>query len=235
MNDFDKSLRLEFRENKIFSNQKFLWPEEDKATWKQFSRPTPFGDIPYLFYDFPNIISELIPLDKRKLVIQAGGNGGIYPIQYSKLFSEVITFEPEPRWFYCLDYNVKESNVKKINAAIGNSNENISMVINSEIARGNTNLGAMRVEIGGVIPQVKIDSFNINPDLIHLDIEGFEGEALLGAAETIKRCKPLIVIETNECGNKYGWPKKRIDKLLKSFNYSIVKDWAHDAAYAYNE
>ena len=33
-------------------------------------------------------------------------------------------------------------------------------------------------------------------DIIHLDIEGFEKEALTGATNTIKRCKPILIIES---------------------------------------
>jgi FkbM family methyltransferase len=32
--------------------------------------------------------------------------------------------------------------------------------------------------------------------LIHLDVEGFETEALMGAINTIQRCKPILIVET---------------------------------------
>jgi FkbM family methyltransferase len=229
--NIEEKYSLEYRESKNFAGRKFLWPCEDTVTWKQFSKTGYFGDVPYLFYDFPNVISQLIPEHKRNLVVQAGGNGGIYPWLYSKSFKEVITFEPVPRWFICLDKNVQESNVKKFNSALGNSEEPISMVINNNIARGSSNLGAMRVELGGTIPQIKLDSLNIMPDLIHLDVEGFEGEALLGAVETIKKAKPIIVVETNDCGDRYGWPKERLHDLIINFGYKKLVDWQHDIAY----
>jgi hypothetical protein len=37
-----------------------------------------------------------------------------------------------------------------------------------------------------------------NVDYIKIDVEGFEKKVLLGAARTIDRCNPLIVIEQNE-------------------------------------
>ena len=33
-------------------------------------------------------------------------------------------------------------------------------------------------------------------DLIHLDVEGHEEEVIMGAKETIKRCRPAIILET---------------------------------------
>ena len=232
---FNKTHNLEYRQSKNFPNKDFLWPAEDSATWKQFSKSGHFKGVPYLFYDFPNIISQLLPENKKNLVIQAGGNGGIYPWLYSKTFKEVYTFEPVPRWFMCLDKNIQEPNVKKFNAALGNSETPITMVINTDISRGDRNLGAMRVELGGEISQIRIDSLNISPDLIHLDVEGFEGEALLGAIETINRSKPIIVVETNDCGDKYGWPKERLHELILSFGYEVLLDWNHDIAYRYKE
>jgi FkbM family methyltransferase len=229
--NINKKYNLEYRQSKNFPGKDFLWPAEDSVTWKQFAKTGYFEGVSYLFYDFPNVISQLLPENKKNLVIQAGGNGGIYPWLYSKTFKEVVTFEPVPRWFMCLDKNIPETNVKKFNSAIGNSEEPITMVINTEIARGDKNLGAMRVELGGEIPQIKIDSLNLAPDLIHLDIEGFEGEALLGARATIEKFKPIIVVETNDCGDKYGWPKQRLHDLIISFGYKVLIDWDHDIAY----
>lgn len=235
MNKLEK-LSLDFRSSKNFQGQEFLWPKEDTVTWKQFAKRGYFDDIPYLVHDFPNIISDLIPEEKRNLVIQAGGNGGIFPWLYADRFKEVITCEPDERWFFCLDYNVKKENVRKINAALGNSNTLISMENNPDISRSTTNLGARRVNLeGGTIKQIRIDDLNISPDLIHLDIEGFEGEALLGAAETIRRSKPMIVLEMNGNGDHYGWPNERIDELVRSFGYKKIVDWHHDIAYAFEE
>ena len=235
MNKLEK-LSLDYRSSKNFPGQQFLWPKEDTVTWKQFAKSGYFHDIPYLVYNFPNIISDLIPEEKRNLVIQAGGNGGIFPYLYAERFKEVITFEPDERWFFCLDHNITKKNVKKINAALGNSNDLVSMENNPDIARSTTNLGARRVHLGeGTINQIKIDSLNLNPDLIHLDIEGFEGEELLGAAETIHRSKPLIVVEMNGNGNHYGWPNEKIHSLILSFGYEKIVDWHHDIAYKFVE
>lgn len=57
---------------------------------------------------------------------------------------------------------------------------------------------------------IKIDDLNLKPDLIKLDIEGYEFNALLGARKTIKKFKPVIYIET---------PSKNIDKFFKFYGY----------------
>ena len=47
-----------------------------------------------------------------------------------------------------------------------------------------------------------IDSLNLNPDLIQLDVEGFEENALKGAFDTIMRSRPIIIIEQKRLAKK---------------------------------
>ena len=89
----------------------------------------------------------------------------------------------------------------------------------------------MKVSGLGKIPQITIDSLNLNPDLIHLDIEGYEGFAIEGAKETLTKYSPIVVLETNGSGDQYGWPQEKIDNLLKSYGYTILETWGHDTVY----
>lgn len=218
MTDLLNHLGLGFRFSKKH-NKDFLWPSDDVWAWKWLNKKD--------HWDLPVKISKLCK--KTDMVIQAGGNAGLYPKLYSSLFSTVITFEPDFRNFFCLCYNVVEPNVFKYQAALGNSTESINMTVNP--LWDTKNIGALRIGGNGKIPQLTIDSFGISPNLIHLDIEGFEAFALLGAENTIKKHKPLIVLETNDSGNDYGWPQEKIDNLLYFWGYSILEKWGHDTVY----
>jgi FkbM family methyltransferase len=213
-------MNVENRFSKRF-NREFLWPVEDKGAWKWLNNLE--------HWDLPIQISDLCK--DRNLVIQAGGNAGLYTKIYSSLFSSVITFEPDHTNFYCLSNNVTEQNVFKFQSLLGNSYTPMGLEYNP--LWHEKNCGAVRVAGDGLIPQVTIDSFNLLPNLIHLDIEGFEAFALLGAESTIKRCHPIIALETNGSGDNYGWPQEKIDNLLFSWGYSIIKKWEHDTVYGY--
>jgi FkbM family methyltransferase len=217
-NNFCSLLNLEYRFSKKHNNS-FLWPADDVWAWTWLNKKE--------HWDLPVKISKLCK--KTDLVIQAGGNAGLYPKLYSSLFSTVMTFEPDFRNFFCLCHNVFEPNVFKYQAALGNSTEPINITVNP--LWDAENAGALRVQGQGKIPQLIIDSLGVAPDLIHLDIEGFEALALLGAEQTIKAYKPLIVLETNGSGNEYGWPQSNIDKLLFGWGYQILETWGHDTVY----
>jgi FkbM family methyltransferase len=48
------------------------------------------------------------------------------------------------------------------------------------------------------VPVYALDTFGFEDvDYIKIDVEGFEKKVLLGAAQTIERCNPVIVIEQN--------------------------------------
>lgn len=212
----------------------WLWPKEDVICWRFFTKKGPhiFNGVEYWSANFPNMIVDSFKDMQKNIVIQAGGNAGLYPKLYSKVFNQVHTFEPDPKWFYCLNHNLKEQNILKYNKALGSSNTPVRMEFNLDLRNGKQNLGANRVALGGDIEQITIDELNLNPDLIHLDIEGFEGEAILGSLETIRRCHPVIVLETNDSGKKYGWTLEKIEKILFNEGYKIAKNWHHDRAYA---
>jgi len=47
------------------------------------------------------------------------------------------------------------------------------------------------------VPAVALDNFGLQPALVKLDVEGFEGEALKGLAGTLERHLPALMVEFN--------------------------------------
>lgn len=111
-----EELGLEFRSSRRHGGE-WLWPKEDIWAWKWLNK---LGH-----WDLPRQISELCI--KRDLVIQAGGNAGLYPKQYSKLFNQVVTCEPNEKNFLCLSHNVPDDNVTKYQCALGDKPSNIRL------------------------------------------------------------------------------------------------------------
>ena len=59
-----------------------------------------------------------------------------------------------------------------------------------------------------------LDHFELNPFLIKIDVEGFELEILRGSPNTIRKFKPILILEIQEQKNF-----DLIKKYLNNFNY----------------
>lgn len=199
----------------IVQIQGMWWPRHDKMC-RPFMEHT-FGDI-----------HEIVKLCRgRSTIVQAGGNVGVWPIEFSKYFSHVITFEPDALNYACLVRNIKNHpNIDALNLGVGDKSEKVGL------AREEENCGAHFVEGDGDITIIKIDDMNLQDcDLIQLDVEGYEYKALAGASETIKRFKPVIVTEEKRHGERYGIKDEEIEKLLAPFGYKKAHNIHRDVVY----
>ena len=172
----------------------------------------------------------------HNVVVQAGGRCGTYPILYSKIFNKVYTFEPEALNFYCLKKNITEDNIVFKNACLGNESKFVDVKLPKKATeKKGINVGTYQVSGEGNIPMILIDSIDLKfCDLIHLDIEGYEGYALEGALNTIKKFQPVICLEVNGLGKQFNYPKNKILDLLNSLNYKYVETIDADMLFVYN-
>lgn len=151
----------------------------------------------------------------KNIVIQAGGNCGVWARYLSGHFKTVYTFEPDIINFLCLNLNVPNENVIRMQAALGDKARPVGMITTPE------NVGAHRVEgKGGAIPVLRIDDLRL-PDLnfLQLDIEGYEYFALHGAIHTIDAYKPVIMIEDKGHHKKYGIERSSLTDLFDNLGY----------------
>jgi len=154
-------------------------------------------------------------------MVQAGGNCGFYVKQYAKLFQRVYTFEPDPVNFYCLTVNITDHNVIKSQSCLGHDHGLLDLTSNQK------NVGKNHVcRDNARYPTVMIDDLALDRcDLIHLDIEGYEYYALLGAQKTIDQHGPVIVVEV--------WDQLN-DRYETNINSKMEK-WLTDRGYVFTE
>jgi FkbM family methyltransferase len=133
---------------------------------------------------------------ERRTIIQAGGAMGMYPKLWSPHFQRVYTFEPTPLSFYILTMNCVEENIYKFNAGLSHTHGGLRINTNNPGNMGMNRIGSPD-ESNHPIAVLRIDDFEFGDlDALQLDIEGWEHNALLGGAETIQRCHPVIALET---------------------------------------
>lgn len=191
------------------------WPKADDGCWAYMKSHE----------DVPKLVSNFV--DKKRVVVQAGGNCGFYVKQYSSIFETVYTFEPDVVNFFCLNLNVTEQNVIKIQSCLGDKYETVGL--NNFM----TDVGATHVSGQGIVPTFKIDDLNlVCCDLIHLDVEGYELKALNGAVETIKKFRPVIAFEFHDAwAERYGYGMNELTDFFNQFNYQSVGEVHGDRVY----
>jgi Methyltransferase FkbM domain len=111
----------------------------------------------------------------------------------------------------------------KINGALGERPGFCQSFIPESAGEG-LSVGEHQINLSGFTPVFTIDQFNLNPDLIALDVEGYELSALRGAVETIQRCRPTIICK------QYA---EVVTGFLEGLGYrKVSKSW-HDLIYVF--
>jgi len=163
---------------KYKENSGYLWPLD-----------VPDSAIPFSLRRVKAMEWVIKNCKSRDVVVQAGGSYGVWPRKLARYFKVVYSFEPEPTSFYFLCRNCPELNIVKLEMALGD----IAMFISMN-RRGDTSHTVNKD--GNIIPMIPIDNLRLRScDAILLDVEGYEYQALIGAAETIYKYKPIILIE----------------------------------------
>lgn len=189
--------------------QGLLWPDDD-----QKCAAAVFGTVPDIHHAFNHVRAT-------QLVVQAGGNMGVWPRALSGLFSRVVTFEADPRNYRALVWNTTGyDNILAMPCALGGRQ---SWVSTEAPPSEEGNAGALRVGRGDTVPMIALDSLQLPAcDMIYLDIEGFEFDALVGATETIIRHRPVIAFEDKGLSEHYGVKKGAAEHYLSGLKYKVV-------------
>ena len=121
--------------------------------------------------------------------------------------AKVWAFEPNPENYLCAkittSINGVENKIELMNAGLGERRESLSMITtdtdgrslggSSRIINNNCEKDAITVPI---VPIDEIVPSDRKVSVIQLDVEGFEQSALSGALRTIRRCRPILILET---------------------------------------
>ena len=131
---------------------------------------------------------------KRGTALDIGANVGLWGRDLVDNFAKVVAFEPVAVFRECLEKNVVGNNFFISPLALGDHDTQATMII-TEGNSGHSHLDPATLGTGDV-QVVKLDNLNIeNVDYIKIDCEGYEYRVLQGAEQTVKRWRPIMVIE----------------------------------------
>ena len=163
-------------------------------------------------------------------VIDIGAHIGYYTLLFSKYVGPngyVFSFEPLPGNYALLQKNILLNNLQNVhplNQAVFLRTQEIVITVPDE--QPNPGSGSMYTEKGAKqyhVDAVSLDDYceksAIRPDLLKIDVEGAEYDVLMGAVNTIDRCRPKLLIELHHFdGNLAAHP---VPDLLTSWGYRI--------------
>ena len=131
---------------------------------------------------------------KRGTALDIGANVGLWSRDLVDNFSKVVAFEPVAVFRECLEKNVNGANFFISPLALGDHDTQATMII-TEGNSGHSHLDPATLGTGDV-QVVKLDNLNMEDvDYIKIDCEGYEYRVLQGAEQTVKRWRPIIVVE----------------------------------------
>ena len=157
-------------------------------------------------YDMEVYRSPHCGISPGDTVIDGGAHYGLFAL-YAALSgaTEIICFEPDPRTMFELRWNLSKNlrtldlcpAVRYFDRALWDGELPIEFrPAKTASAGSHVVLPGLRKKAGDIFVQtMSLDSLNLKKvDVIKLDIEGSELQALLGMRNTIRRCRPKLMI-----------------------------------------
>ncbi len=174
--------------------------------------------------------------------IDVGVYRGVYSYEMSKYSEKVHSFEPNPIIFKYIDKNLKKfiKNIHLYNFALSNQNKTINLKIPIRNSNSNKEIFEEYYEMGRAtihnennfenyenfeIQTKTIDelSFDNKISFIKIDVEGHELEVIEGAKNTIKKDKPILLVEIEK-----QYTKKEVAESINFINSLGYKSYFFD-------
>lgn len=167
---------------------------------------------------------------RNNTCIDVGGHIGTTSLPYSRLFKNVVAYEPNKVSYNFFVENIALNNISNVslhNKGVFNKSTYCTVVPHAGGNSGCYYITECSPDTLNSIAVVKLDEEQLpSPiDFMKIDTEGSEFYVLEGASKVIKRWKPLIQVETNSSSEKYfGYSKSKIYEFLLNLQYQPFDD-----------
>lgn len=217
-------MRLKFNKEIEFFFKKFFFPEGFLLK-RRLQRSIKRNDEQEI-----NLVKKFIKSGTDS--IDVGVYRGVYSYEMSKYSEKVHSFEPNPIIFKYINKNLKKfiKNIHLYNFALSNQNKTMNLKIPIRNSNSNKEIFEEYYEMGKAtihnennfenyenfeIQTKKIDELNFDNKIsfIKIDVEGHELEVIEGAKNTIKRDKPILLVEIEK-----QYTKKEVAESINFIN-----------------
>ena len=182
-------------------------------------------------------VEALKHVKQFRVAIDVGAHVGLWSYNLAHEFAEVIAFEPMAAHRECLEANMfgARQHIQVLPIALG-AVSGTATLASERGSSGNTRVIAWGAPIADDAPefetviQRRLDDFEFPVvDFIKIDCEGYEEQVVIGAVETLERCKPTIIVEQkHDFATRYGNAPGGAVKVLESLGYHVVWEYSGD-------
>ncbi|TCC92260.1 FkbM family methyltransferase [Pedobacter frigiditerrae] len=184
------------------------------------------GNIYTGLHEFEDMCFLLHFLKPGDVFFDVGANVGSYTLLASgSCGAKSISFEPIPATYAILKQNIYLNNLNDLvtseNKGVGSKNEVLYFTA-TEDTTNHIVLANQEIEHTISVPIVTLNDYYLHqkPNLIKIDVEGFETEVLNGATEILKDNElKAIIIELNGSGGRYGYDEIQIHQKLVDYGF----------------
>ncbi len=177
-------------------------------------------------------------LKPGQVAIDIGANIGCHTLVMANCVGEngrVLAFEPNPKMLVRLDSNIRLNGFTQVETfamALGEQTGRGSIFIPPESDHNQGVASMHRSNLGGRGEEVLTEVQSLDDvvglqklhriDLIKMDVEGHEWQVLLGAKQTLKRFKPILLFEfSKQQWHGAGFSAEQVEDLLSELGYKL--------------
>jgi FkbM family methyltransferase len=160
-----------------------------------------------------------------EIFVDVGANIGAFTILATGVAgAKTIAFEPSADTFYLLERNIRlnglQNSVKVLCTAVGrNDGEaqfSVGLGTENHITDGSAANGSLNVKMTTLDKEL----VGQPPDLLKMDVEGFETEAFAGATYTLRQPRlQAIIVERNNLGARYGFDEESLHREIRQCGF----------------
>lgn len=167
--------------------------------------------------------------------VDVGAYIGTHTVPAARWFRSVIAYEPYPLFGELLRRNIELNELSNVDVrckAVGEDCRTIRMFnmgdpLETDLPMnyaGDSTISLHRNSDDICAEQISLDSEKLDCAVLKIDTQGTEFRVLLGAKETIKRCRPVVFVEgSQKLLEQYRDSFADIRRLLRTYKYHIER------------
>jgi len=211
-------------------------PKSNVLGWMSDTRNVKIGSIRFRMYATPSddlfLVSdereerllEVVSSRHLRCVFDIGAHLGLHTLFYAAIADQVVAFEPAPRNYARLVENLGlngRTNVSTWNVALSDRSAVLDFLDNGISQTGTLLTNAQHARS---FKKIRVRAYRLDdldlpaPDLMKIDCEGAELQVLRGAAETLRKHRPIVHLEVHP---RLGVSEAEVQEFLHSAGYTI--------------